>query len=98
MTESDPEPVINCTEIPHRSTTPYRGVLSFLSKAREASGSETPRVIPSHFQARQMGTSCTESVTRLVGCSTGRSLGFAPRRILSTYSAARRNRSGKFGP
>src|SRR5215831_21270245 len=34
----------------------------------------------------------------LVGCSTGSSLGFAPRRILSTYSAERRNRSGKFGP
>ena len=25
-------------------------------------------------------------------------VGFAPRRILSTYSAARRNRSGTFGP
>jgi hypothetical protein len=28
--------------------------------------------------------------SNLVGCSTGRSAGFAPRRILSTYSAARR--------
>src|SRR5262245_54814997 len=36
--------------------------------------------------------------SNLVGCSTGRSAGFAPRRILSTYSAARRNWSGKFGP
>ena len=36
--------------------------------------------------------------SNLVGCSTGRSAGFAPCRILSTYSAARRNRSGKFGP
>src|SRR5262249_40428948 len=36
--------------------------------------------------------------SNLVGCSTGRSAGFAPRRILSTYSAARRYRSGKFGP
>src|SRR5262249_48177341 len=36
--------------------------------------------------------------SNLVGCSTGRSAGFAPRRILSTYSAARRKRSGKFGP
>src|SRR5262249_44627400 len=31
--------------------------------------------------------------SNLVGCSTGRSAGFAPRRILSTNSAARRNRS-----
>ena len=34
----------------------------------------------------------------LVGCSTGISAGFAPRNILSTNSAARRNRSGKLGP
>src|SRR5262249_22945153 len=36
--------------------------------------------------------------SHFVGCSTGRSAGFAPLRILSTYSAARRNRSGRFGP
>src|SRR5713226_1958873 len=36
--------------------------------------------------------------SNLVGCSTGRSPGFAPRRILSTKSAARRYRSRKFGP
>jgi hypothetical protein len=36
--------------------------------------------------------------SNLVGCSTGRSPGFAPRRILSTKSAARRNKAGKFGP
>ena len=46
----------------------------------------------------------TRAVLRLitrsnfVGCSTGRSLGFVPRKILSTYSDARLNRSGKFGP
>ena len=34
----------------------------------------------------------------LFGCSTGKSAGFAPRSILSTKSAARRYRSGKFGP
>src|SRR5258705_11552912 len=34
------------------SLLPYRGVLSFLSKAREASGSETPRV---HHAARRRG-------------------------------------------
>src|SRR5262245_55817166 len=42
----------------------------------------------------------TRLITRsnLVGCSTGISAGFAPRSTLSTNSAARRNRSGKFGP
>src|SRR5215510_13771677 len=34
----------------------------------------------------------------LVGCSTGMSPGFAPRRILSTRSPARRYMLGKFGP
>jgi len=36
--------------------------------------------------------------SNLVGCSTGISAGFAPRRTLSTKSAVRRYRSGKFGP
>src|SRR6516164_4727595 len=36
--------------------------------------------------------------SNLVGCSTGRSAGFAPRKILSAKSAARRNRSRKFVP
>src|SRR5204863_8103303 len=31
-----------------------------------------------------------------VGCSTGMSAGFAPRKILSTKSAARGDRSGRF--
>src|SRR6185503_19725412 len=33
-----------------------------------------------------------------VGCATGRSAGLARLRILSTYVAARRNRSGKLAP
>src|SRR5262249_45107656 len=36
--------------------------------------------------------------SNFVGCSTGILPGFMPRRILSTISAARRNRSGKLGP
>src|SRR5262245_48173213 len=36
--------------------------------------------------------------SNLVGCSTGMSPGFAPRRILSTTSAASRNTSGKLVP
>src|SRR5690349_14277859 len=36
--------------------------------------------------------------SKVLGCSTGRSAGFAPLRILSAYSAARLNISGTFGP
>jgi hypothetical protein len=36
--------------------------------------------------------------SNLVGCSTGMSAGFTPRRILSTKSAVRRYRSRKLGP
>ena len=36
--------------------------------------------------------------SNLVGCSTGMSPGFAPRRILSTKSAARLHMCGQFGP
>ncbi len=36
--------------------------------------------------------------SNFLGCSTGMSPGFAPRRILSTWSAARRYRSAWFGP
>ena len=36
--------------------------------------------------------------SNLVGCSTGRSAGFAPLRIYATYLAARRVRSGTFAP
>src|SRR5438067_1553234 len=38
------------------------------------------------------------SSSNLVGCSTGRSAGFAPFSILSTYVAARRFRSARFAP
>src|SRR5262249_33708035 len=48
---------------------------------------------PSAFAVRMLTTS-----SNLVGCSTGRSAGFAPRRILSVRRAARRQRSGRFGP
>jgi hypothetical protein len=36
--------------------------------------------------------------SNLVGCSTGISSGFVPRKILSVISAARPNRARKFGP
>jgi hypothetical protein len=46
------------------------------------------RSMPSAFAVLRFTTS-----SNLVGCSTGRSPGLAPRKILSTYSAARRNKS-----
>jgi hypothetical protein len=36
--------------------------------------------------------------SKVVGCSTGRSAGFAPLRILSTNAPARRYKLGTFGP
>src|SRR5262249_11650952 len=36
--------------------------------------------------------------SNLVGCSTGKSAGLAPLRILSTYTAVCRARSGRFAP
>ena len=49
-------------------------------------------VRPSAFAVFRLMTS-----SNFVGCSTGRSAGFAPLRILSTYVAARRNESVKLG-
>jgi hypothetical protein len=50
-------------------------------------------VSPSAFAAFRLITS-----SNLVGCSTGRSLGWAPSRIRWTYLAARRNRSPRSAP
>src|SRR5262249_50640164 len=36
--------------------------------------------------------------SNFVGCSTGKSAGLAPFRILSTYAAARRDKSARFVP
>src|SRR5262249_52762638 len=38
------------------------------------------------------------TISNLVGCSTGSSPGFAPRKILSTYDADRRQRSARLVP
>jgi hypothetical protein len=59
------------------------------ARARSAGG----MVSPSALAVLRLITS-----SNLVGCSTGRSAGFAPLRILSTYSAARRKVSAKPAP
>src|SRR5712664_3968310 len=56
---------------------------SITSSARASSVGGTSR--PSAWAVIRLMTK-----SNLVGCSTGMSPGFAPRRILSTYSAARR--------
>src|SRR5262249_21829722 len=50
-------------------------------------------VTPSSFAVRRLTTS-----SNVVGCSMGMSAGFAPRRILSTKSAARRHMLDQFTP
>jgi hypothetical protein len=64
---------------------------SVTSSARASSVGAMSR--PSVFAAFRLMTS-----SNLTGCSTGRSPGFAPRRILSTNSPARLNRSEMSGP
>jgi transposase len=60
---------------------------SITSSARSRNDSGTVR--PSALAVVRLMTS-----SNLVGCSTGISADFAPRRILSTKSAVRRNRTG----
>ena len=68
-----------------------RKVYSTTSSA--ATSSVCGIVRPSSFAVLRLMTN-----SNFVGCSTGRSLGLAPRKILSTYSAARWNRVGMLGP
>src|SRR5262249_25394029 len=64
---------------------------SITSSARSRKGSGI-----ASLRALAVVRSMTSS--NLVGCSTGRSAGFAPLRILSTYSAERPNRCVLLGP
>src|SRR5262245_24498198 len=83
-------------ERPHCQAAEQRDELappdhSITSSARASSvgGSSSPSV----FAVLTLMTS-----SNVLGCSTGISAGFAPRRILSTTSAARRHKLGQFGP
>ncbi len=68
-----------------------RHIHSITSSARESTVGDTTKPI-------DLATLRLITNSNLVGCSIGRSPGFAPRSILSTYSAARRNSSAVFGP
>src|SRR5262249_8956221 len=74
------------TQMPQGGHPPHHSITSS-ARASSVEGISRPRAFA---VVRFMMKS------NLVGCSTGRSPGFAPRKILSTYSAARRCRSGKF--
>src|SRR6516165_206002 len=71
-----------CVPFPDSCTAAYALHHSITSSARARSEGGTVR--PSAFAVLRLITSST-----LVACSTGRSLGLAPRNILSTYSDAR---------
>jgi hypothetical protein len=68
-----------------------RRTYSMTSSARVSSVGGT--MMPSAFAVFKLITN-----SNLVGCSTGRSAGLAPLKILSTKAADRRNRSGRSGP
>jgi hypothetical protein len=70
-----------------KSRPPY----SITSSARESNEGGTVR--PSALAVFMLITS-----SNLDGCSTGKSAGLVPLRILSTWPHARRNRSAKSGP
>ena len=84
---------VRCVVKGHKETfaLQQRASYSITSSAVASIVCETLR--PSAFAVLRLITN-----SNLVGCSTGISPGFAPRRILSTKSAVRRNISGKFGP
>src|SRR2546425_3077609 len=85
---------VGCLQVSHGS---YIDSWSAVEAHRITSSARIRRVggivIPSAWAVLRLRTS-----SYFVGCSTGRAAGLAPFRILSTYVAARRNISGKFGP
>src|SRR5262249_23539106 len=82
-------------ERPRRRTAEERDeVATFHSITSSARASNVAGISrPSTFAGVRLTTR-----SNLIGCSIGISAGLAPRRILSTRSAARRNRSGVFAP
>src|SRR5262249_31926868 len=85
-----------CRERPRRRAAKQRDERaplhhSITSSARAST--EAGRSRPSALAVVKLMTK-----SNLVGCSTGISAGFAPRRTLSINSAARRNAAGKFAP
>src|SRR5262249_50951462 len=90
------EPLLRARrERPRRRTAEQRDELATLhSITSSASASSVHGTVrPSALAILRLMTSSND-----LGCSTGISAGFAPRRILSTKSAERRQMPGQFGP
>jgi hypothetical protein len=77
------------------------------SESKKQYGNQLPHLITLSARASTLGgivrPICLAAFrlmmnSNFIGCSTGRSAGFAPFRILSTYVAARRYKSSKFVP
>src|SRR6516165_3501707 len=80
----------SCREQPQQSEC-IEGAYSISSSAR--SRNDSGMASPSALAVVRL-----IAKSHLVGCSTGNSATFVPRRILSTNSPARRNSAGRFGP
>src|ERR1035437_1028390 len=78
--------LLRCRECPLCAKSRHRAAYSITSSARASSIGGTAR--PIALAVLRLITS-----SNLVGCSTGRSLGFAPLKILSATVAARRKSS-----
>jgi hypothetical protein len=63
------------------------------SQAHSITSSARRRIEGGMVMPRVLAVLRLTTSSKLVGCSIGRSAGLAPLRILSTYAAARRNRS-----
>jgi hypothetical protein len=70
-------------------TPPRAGTTGACSSFNHLVGAQQERL--RNGQAECLGGREIDDEIEFGGCSTGRSPGLAPRRILSTYSAARRN-------
>src|SRR6516162_61165 len=75
------------TQMPQGGHPPHHSITSS-ARASNASGTVKPSALAVFILMIS---------SKWVGCSTGRSAGWAPLRILSTYTAALRNRSGYLG-
>jgi hypothetical protein len=74
-------------------TSGGEGALSYWMISSARASTDGGIVSPNIFAVFMLMTS-----SNFVGCSTGRSAGLAPLRILSTWAAARRRRSGTSAP
>jgi hypothetical protein len=94
--------VQQCPQCPVSDGRPEKGGLVMGQNATSRPYSITSSAVASRVggtvKPRALAVVRLMTSSKVVGSSTGMSPGFAPRRILSTISAARRKRSVYFGP